>query len=77
MATQGLPPRKPPGGKPNPPDPAGQPARDVELLKVVVSRDGQQVSAQWAIHPQIKHDLKPAELKEVTDLMAKITGIVG
>ena len=77
MATQGPPPGKPPGDKPGAPDATAPPGRDVELLKVVVSRDGQQVSAQWAIHPQIKHDLKPAELKEVTDLMAKITGIVG
>jgi hypothetical protein len=77
MATQGPPSGKPPGGKPGASDSAGQPVRDVELLKVVVTRDGQQVNAQWAIHPQIKHDLKPAELKEVTDLMAKITGIVG
>jgi len=52
-------------------------ARDVELLKVVVTRDGQKVSAQWAIHPQIKHDLLPEEWKEISDLMAQVTGIVG
>lgn len=76
MATQNQ--GKPPGGTPDRPGPAGQPsARDVELLKVVVSRTGQQVNAQWAIHPQIKHDLKPDEWKEVSDLMAKVTGIVG
>lgn len=70
MATQNH--GKPPGGT------QGQPsARDIELLKVVVSRTGQHVNAQWAIHPQIKHDLKPDEWKEVSDLMAKITGIVG
>jgi 5,10-methylenetetrahydrofolate reductase len=76
MATQAPPPGKPPA-KPGAPDPTGHPSRDIELLKVIVSRDGQKVSAQWAIHPQIKHDLQPAELKEVTELMAKITGIVG
>jgi 5,10-methylenetetrahydrofolate reductase len=76
MATQVPPPGKPPGGKSGTHQgPASQ--RDVELLKVVVAREGQKVSAQWAIHPQIKHDLKPAELKEITDLMAKVTGIVG
>lgn len=52
-------------------------AREVELLKVVVSREGQKVTAQWAIHPQIKHDLSPEELKEVSELMAQVTGIVG
>lgn len=52
-------------------------AREVELLTVVVSREGQKVTAQWAIHPQIKHDLSPEEYKEVSELMARVTGIVG
>jgi hypothetical protein len=52
-------------------------AWDVELLRVLVSRKGTQVDAQWAIHPRLKHDLLPDEWKEVTDLMAKVTDIVG
>lgn len=52
-------------------------AHEVELLKVVVSREGQKVTAQWAIHPQIKHDLLPEEYKEVSALMSQVTGIVG
>ena len=51
--------------------------KDVELLRVLVSRKGTQVDAQWAIHPQLKQDLLPREWQEVTDLMAKVTGIVG
>lgn len=51
--------------------------KDVELLRVLVSRKGTQVDAQWAIHPQLKQDLMPQEWQEVTDLMAKVTGIVG
>ena len=50
---------------------------DVELLRVLVSRKGTHVDAQWAIHPQLKQDLLPNEWQEVTDLMAKVTGIVG
>ena len=50
---------------------------DVELLRVLVSRKGTHVDAQWAIHPQLKQDLLPEEWKEVTDLMAKVTDIVG
>jgi hypothetical protein len=50
---------------------------DVELLRVLVTRKGMQVDAQWAIHPQLKQDLLPQEWREVTDLMAKVTGIVG
>lgn len=61
--------------------PADNPAEpttwDVELLRVLVSRKGTRVDAQWAIHPQLKHDLRPEEWKEVTDLMAKVTDIVG
>jgi len=78
MATQSPPSGKPPAGKPGQPGLAGQiPARDVELLKVVVAREGKQVNAQWAIHPQIKHDLKPEEWQEISNLMVKVTGIVG
>ena len=51
--------------------------KDVELLRVLVSRKGTQVDAQWAIHPQLKQDLLPQEWQEVTNLMAKVTGIVG
>ncbi len=51
--------------------------KDVELLRVIVSRKGTQVDAQWAIHPQLKQDLLPQEWQEVADLMAKVTGIVG
>ena len=51
--------------------------KDVELLRVLVSRKGTQVDAQWAIHPQLKQDLLPREWQEVTDLMARVTGIVG
>jgi hypothetical protein len=63
----------------NPPEDAGGEShtKDVELLRVLVSRKGTQVDAQWAIHPQLKQDLLPQEWQEVTDLMAKVTGIVG
>jgi len=71
----------PPSGQTNgnsPGDNTAEPtAWDVELLRVLVSRKGTQVDAQWAIHPQLKHDLLPDEWKEVTDLMAKVTDIVG
>jgi hypothetical protein len=50
---------------------------EVELLRVLVSRNGTQVEAQWAIHPQLKHNLLPDEWNEVTDLMTKATDIVG
>jgi hypothetical protein len=72
-----TPPSEQPNG--NPPQDAGAEShtKDVELLRVLVSRKGTQVDAQWAIHPQLKQDLLPQEWQEVTDLMAKVTGIVG
>jgi len=71
----------PPSGKSN-----GHPSQeaaaesttwDVELLRVLVSRKGTRVDAEWAIHPQLRQDLLPTEWQEVTDLMTKVTGIVG
>lgn len=65
---------------PDPRDQSGQGAattKDVELLRVMVVREGKQVNAQWAIHPQLKHDLNEDEWKEVSELMAQISGIVG
>ncbi len=61
------------------PEPSSQPqtVKEVELLRVLVSRAGQAVAAEWAIHPQLKHDLKPEEWKEVVDLMGKVTNLVG
>ena len=52
-------------------------AWDIELLRVLVDRKGTRVDAQWAIHPQLKKDLPPGEWREVTELMAKVTDIVG
>lgn len=54
-----------------------QPRRETEILTVHVERDGRQVSAKWGLHPQLKEELTPEEWKEVTDLMGKVTNIVG
>lgn len=64
-------------GNPSPENSAGPTAWDVELLRVLVSRSGTLVEAQWAIHPQLRHDLLPNEWVEVNELMAKVTHIVG
>ena len=71
MANQ-VPPEKPHAQTAKP-----QEVWDVELLHVNVSRKGKGVNAEWAIHPQIKRDLGPEEWKEVSQLMAKVTDIVG
>lgn len=76
MATA-TPPSWPTNNNPSGEGPTEAATWDVELLRVLVSRKGTQVDAQWAIHPQLKQDLLPTEWKEVTDLMAKVTDIVG
>jgi hypothetical protein len=74
-----LPPTGSSTGDPPQPQQAGAQSTswDVELLRVVVSRKGAQVEAQWAIHPQLKQDLLPHEWQEINDLMGKVSGIVG
>lgn len=67
----------PPGGTGKTPNGGATVETEVELLKVIVTREGRKVSAQWAIHPQIKQDLQSNEWKEVSALMAKVTDIVG
>ena len=72
-----TPPTGPTNENPSGENPGESPTWDVELLRVLVSRQGTQVDAQWAIHPQLKRDLLPDEWKEVTELMAKVTNLVG
>ena len=74
-----LPPSGSSKGNPSPPQQAGAQSTtwDVELLRVLVNRKGAHVEAQWAIHPQLKQDLLPHEWQEITDLMGKVSGIVG
>ena len=50
---------------------------ETEILTVHVERDGQQVSAKWGLNPRLKEELTPEEWKEVTDIMGKVTDIVG
>ncbi len=50
---------------------------ETEILNVVIQRDGKQVSAKWGLHPSLKEELKPDEWKELTDIMGKVTTLVG
>jgi hypothetical protein len=73
MAAQGH-----PSDPPDKPAPGRQGTEtEVELLHVVVARQGTQVSAQWGIHPQMKKDLQPDQWEKLNDLMAKVTALVG
>ncbi|MFB3146901.1 MAG: hypothetical protein ACE1ZO_07215 [Nitrospirales bacterium] len=50
---------------------------ETEILNVNVERKGQEVSAKWGLHPSLKSELTPDEWKELTDVMGKVTDIVG
>jgi len=50
---------------------------ETEILNVNVEREGQQVSAKWGLHPGLKSELTPDEWKELTEVMGKVTDIVG
>lgn len=50
---------------------------ETEILNVNVERKGQQVSAKWGLHPSLKAELTQEEWKELTEVMGKVTDIVG
>ncbi len=50
---------------------------ETEILTVHVEREDQQVSAKWGLNPRLKEELTPEEWKEVTEIMGKVTDIVG
>ena len=52
-------------------------AAETEILNVVVQREGQKVSTKWGLHPNLKEELKPEEWKELTEIMGKVTTLIG
>ena len=56
---------------------SGSTPPETEILNVVVAREGQKVSTKWGLHPQLKEELRPEEWKELTEVMNKVTAIVG
>lgn len=64
-------------GSPQPPGaPDGAP-KSIQLINVLVVREGEMVSAKWGIHPQLKKDLDPPEWEELSTHMNRVTSIVG
>ena len=49
----------------------------IQLINVVVVREGEMVSSRWGIHPQLKRDLDPTEWQELTQHMNRVVTIVG
>ena len=49
----------------------------IQLINVVVVREGEMVSSRWGIHPQLKRDLAPPEWQELNDHMNRVVALVG
>jgi len=64
-------------GSPEPPGAQDSAPNTIQLINVLVMREGETVSAKWGIHPQLKKDLIPAEWEELSEHMNRVTAIVG
>ena len=49
----------------------------IQLIHVLVTREGEMVSSKWGIHPQLKQELTPSEWQELSEHMNRVTTIVG
>ena len=49
----------------------------IQLINVLIIREGELVSSKWGIHPQLKQELAPAEWQELSEHMNRVTAIVG
>jgi hypothetical protein len=58
-------------------DAQGSAPNRIQLINVLVVREGEQVSSQWGIHPQLKQDLAQSEWQELSEHMNRVTAIVG
>jgi hypothetical protein len=64
---------------PGSPQPSGAPGggpNTIQLINVLVVREGEMVSSKWGIHPQLKKDLAPTEWQELSEHMNRVTAIV-
>jgi len=64
-------------GSSQPPGASGDVPNSIQLINVLVVREGETVSSKWGIHPELKKDLAPAEWQELSEHMNRVTAIVG
>jgi hypothetical protein len=55
----------------------GVPNNEIKLLSIVSKVEGEEVETRWGLHPRLRQDLKPEQIKEVTRYMNRVTQIVG
>ncbi len=65
------------------PSTAGDPAftrtagDEIKLVSVMSAVEGDEVETRWGLHPRFRQDLRPAEAKELSRLMDRVTRILG
>jgi hypothetical protein len=53
------------------------PNSEIKLLSIVSKVEGEEVETRWGLHPRLRQDLKPEQIKELTRYMNRVTQIVG
>lgn len=51
--------------------------KEIKLVSVMSTVEGEQVETRWGLHPRFRQDLKPEEARELSRLMNRIAQILG
>lgn len=49
---------------------------EIKLVSVMSAIEGEEVETRWGLHPRFRQDLRPAEAKELSRLMDRVTRIL-
>jgi hypothetical protein len=51
--------------------------KEIKLLSIISTIEGEQVETRWGLHPRFKQDLQPEQVQELTRTMNRVTQILG
>jgi hypothetical protein len=51
--------------------------REIKLVSVMATVQGEEVETRWGLHPRFRQDLRPEEAQELTKLMNRVTKLLG
>jgi hypothetical protein len=55
----------------------GRIGKEIKLISVMSSMEGEEVETRWGLHPRFREDLRPEEAQELTRRMNRVTKILG
>lgn len=55
----------------------GATGNEIKLVSVMSTVKGEEVETRWGLHPRFRQDLKPEQAQELSQLMNRITQILG